>query len=379
MRLLISGGASGGHVTAALAVAAAFHAARPDGEVLIVGRRGRVEEQLVPAAGYGLETILVRGWDRDAPWKNLVLPAILPPALARGLAIVDRFRPDVVLGTGAHAMVPCLVAARLRGIPYVLQVSEPGGLANRMLRSGAAAACVSYESDAETFRTRRTVATGYPIARGFLPRIPDVPPRRLLVIGGSLGARRINEAVWDALDGLLARFTEVVHLTGAQGLLRGRALARPGYRPISRTADVARLMGESDLVISRAGLGACAELLAVGLPAILVPGTFGGGHQEQNADRLMAAGAAVRIADADLTAECLLVAVDELRKAGRLRAMAEAAAGLARPGAALRIVDVIQDVAERSRRVPSCVAREADVRETAWEPKPVELVPDLGD
>src|SRR5215472_18891884 len=166
MRLLISGGASGGHVVAALAVAAAFRAAYPHGEVLIVGRRGGVEEIMVPEGGFPLETIHVRGWDRDSRWKNLRLPAILPPAVARGFHIVDRFRPDVALGVGAHAMVPCLLAARRRGVPYVLQVSEPAGLANRMLRSGAAAACVSFPSDAAAFPTRRTVVTGYPIRWG---------------------------------------------------------------------------------------------------------------------------------------------------------------------------------------------------------------------
>jgi UDP-N-acetylglucosamine--N-acetylmuramyl-(pentapeptide) pyrophosphoryl-undecaprenol N-acetylglucosamine transferase len=349
MRPLISGGATGGHVTAALAVAAAFGAAHPDGQVLIVGRRGGVEEELVRDAGVPLATILVRGWDREARWKNLGLPAILPWALAHGVRVVDRFQPDVVLGVGAHAMMPCLCAARCRGVPYVLQVSEPSGLANRLMRSGAAAACVSFPSDVAAFATRRTVVTGYPVRRGFARRRPTVPPRRLLVMGGSLGARRINEAVWDALDSLLARFAEVVHLTGAQGRRRGEALARPGYRPIWRTDDIPRIMGESDLAIARAGLGTCAELLAVGLPAILVPGPFGGGHQERNAARIAAAGAGVRVADADFTGERLLRVLDALEPV-RLAAMAGAAARLARPDAARAIVDVLDDVARTAPR-----------------------------
>src|SRR5215471_9787894 len=163
MRLLISGGASGGHVTAALAVAAEFRAAYPHGEVLIVGRRGGVEEIMVPEGGFPLETIHVRGWDRDSRWKNLRLPAILPAAVARGFHIVDRFRPDVALGVGAYASVPCLLAAWMRRVPYVLQVSEPSGLAHRMLRLGAAAACVTFPSDVATFPTWDTTVTGYPI------------------------------------------------------------------------------------------------------------------------------------------------------------------------------------------------------------------------
>jgi UDP-N-acetylglucosamine--N-acetylmuramyl-(pentapeptide) pyrophosphoryl-undecaprenol N-acetylglucosamine transferase len=382
MRLLISGGASGGHVTAALAVAAAFRAAHPDGEVLLVGRTGRVEEALVPVAGFPLQTIHVRGWDREAMWKNLGLPTTLPWALAHGLLVVSRFRPDVVLGVGAHAMMPCLLAARLRGVPYVLQVSEPSGLANRLMRSGAAAACVSFPSDVDAFRTRRTVATGYPVRDGFLRREPAVPPRRLLVTGGGLGARRINEAVWDALDWLLSRFDQVVHLTGAQGRQRGEALARAGYRPIGRTADVAGLMAGSDLVVARAGLGTCAELLAAGLPAVLVPGRFGGGHQNHNAARMEAAGAAVRVPDAELTGARLRCAIEDLTP-DRLRAMAEATWGLARPDAARQIVHVLDEVVAESRcgrieRSGSLVVGAADVDEAVREPEAGEVVADLG-
>ncbi len=344
MRLLISGGASGGHITAALAVAQAYRARHGDAGLLLVGSAGGLEEQMVPAAGFPLETIPVRGWDRDAPWTNAGLPYSLPRALRLGQRVLDGFRPDVVLGVGAYAMVPCVWAALRRRVPYVLQVSEPRGLANRMLRGRAAAACVSFPDDVAAFRTRRTLATGYPIRPGFARRAPGAPARRLLVMGGSLGARRLNQAVWGALDRLLRRFEEVVHLTGAQGALESSPLARPGYRPISTTTSVPDLMSQADLVLCRAGLGTCAELTAVGLPAILVPGAFGGAHQEHNAAKLVAAGAAVRVADRELTPERLLRELDELGP-GRLRAMAERAAGLGRFDAAARIVDVLEDVA----------------------------------
>jgi len=353
MRLLISGGASGGHVSAALAVADAFSNRDPDGDVLLVGRTGGVEEALVPDAGFPLTTIRVSGWNRDVRWSNLRLPAILPPALEDGVRVVDCFQPDVALGVGAYAMVPCLWAARRRGIPYVLQVSEPGGLAHQMLRSGAAAACVSFAEDAACFPTRRTVFTGYPIRPGFLRAVPRVPPRRLLVMGGSLGARRLNQVVWGALDGLLQRFDEVVHLTGGQGEREALRLVRHGYRPISTSTDVPSLMAAADLVLSRAGLGTCAELTAAGLPAILVPGTFGGGHQEHNAAKLVAAGAATRLADAELTVDRLLQQLQELDPT-RLRRMARASAAMGRFDAAARIVDVLEEVAASARaRMPA--------------------------
>ncbi len=318
----------------------------------MVGRAGGLEERLVPAAGFALETISVRGFDRDAVLKNLALPVVLPAAFARGLRLVDRFRPDVVLGVGGYVMTPAVAAARLRRIPYVLQVSEARGLANRMFRSGASAACVTFPEDLEAFPTRRTVLTGYPLRPGLERRIPEVPPRRLLVMGGSQGAQRINETVWSLLDRLLARFTEVVHVTGAQGEQRAAGLARRGYRPLVFSTDMPGLYSQADLVLCRAGVGTCAELTAVGLPAVLVPGTFGGGHQERNAALLVKAGAAARIGDEELTPEAVQRTLDSL-DAGRLRAMAEASAGLGRPDAARAIVRVLAEVAGCAEEVAS--------------------------
>jgi UDP-N-acetylglucosamine--N-acetylmuramyl-(pentapeptide) pyrophosphoryl-undecaprenol N-acetylglucosamine transferase len=309
----------------------------------MVGRAGGLEERLVPEAGYRLETIRVRGFDRDAPWKNLALPWVLPTAAVRGVQVVSRFRPDVVLGVGGYVMTPAVAGARLRGVPYVLAVFEASGLANRLWRSGATAACVTFPGDVSRFPTRRTVLTGYPLRPGFRRRTPQVPPRRLLVMGGSQGARHINQAVWGALDGLLERFEEVIHLTGAQGERQAAALARPRYRACPYSNEVAALMGEADLVVCRAGVGTCAEVTASGLPAVLVPGTFGGGHQERNVEELVRAGAAVRVGDAELSAPTLLRTLDGLGPE-LLRAMAAASASLGRPDAARDIVRVLEEV-----------------------------------
>ncbi|HEY7202131.1 MAG TPA: UDP-N-acetylglucosamine--N-acetylmuramyl-(pentapeptide) pyrophosphoryl-undecaprenol N-acetylglucosamine transferase [Candidatus Dormibacteraeota bacterium] len=344
MRLLISGGGTGGHLSPALAVAQAFRAARPEAELLFAGRVGGLEERLVPAHGFALETVHIQGFDRDAPLKNAALPFVLPRALAHGRRIVERFRPDVVLGVGGYVMAPAVFGARTRGVPYVLQVSEAGGLANRMFRGGAAAACVTFPGDVDGFPTPRTVLTGYPLRPGFARRTPAVPPRRLLAMGGSQGARRLNQAVWGALDALLAGFDEVIHLTGRQGAEESARRARPGYRPIAFSDDMPGLLGQADLVLCRAGVGTCAEVTAVGLPMVVVPGTFGGGHQEHNAAELVRAGAAVRVGDAELTPQTLLAALRGL-KPDRLRAMAEASAGLGRPDAAADIVRILEETA----------------------------------
>src|SRR4029077_8709817 len=158
MRLLIAGGGTGGHLYPALAVARAFRAEEPDGTLLLVGRKGGPEEWLraggggcgkggheewlVPAEGCELATVNVRGLDRDAIWKNVALPAIVPMALRSGLRIVDRFKPDVVLGMGVYVMAPAVAAARMRGIPYVLHEKDVRpGLATRMFAGAVAAVC----------------------------------------------------------------------------------------------------------------------------------------------------------------------------------------------------------------------------------------------
>ena len=328
----------------ALAVARAFRAEEPDGELLLVGRAGGPEERLVPEAGFPLRTVSIRGLNRDALAKNLALPVVIPAAFLEGRRIVDEFRPDVVLGVGGYAMAPSVWAARRRGIPYVLAVFESGGLANRLFRRRAAAACVSFADDVELFPTAHTVLTGYPLRPDFVPGSPQVPARRLLVMGGSQGAQRINETIWSAIGGLLERFEVVVHLTGEQGRVRSADYARSGYRPIAFTPDVWTLMAEADLVLCRAGVGTLAEVTAVGLPSIVVPGSFGGAHQLRNAERLVRTGAAVMIGDDELAADSLLAAIDGLGS-DRLRAMAAASRALGRPGAARDILAVLREVA----------------------------------
>ncbi|HEX2680578.1 MAG TPA: undecaprenyldiphospho-muramoylpentapeptide beta-N-acetylglucosaminyltransferase [Candidatus Dormibacteraeota bacterium] len=345
MRLLIAGGGTGGHLYPALAVARAFRDEEPDGEVLLVGRRGGPEEKLVPAAGFPLETVHVRGLDRDAVWKNVALPVLVPLALQEGLRIVDRFRPDVVLGMGGYVMAPAVAAARLRHIPYVLHEKDVRpGLATRWFAPNAVAVCTTLPGTEQRLPNKHVVLTGVPLRDGFLPRTPDVPPRRLLITGGSQGARHLNEAVWSVLDELCDRFQMVVHVAGPQGARGIAEYTRDRYTGIPFVDDMSALMRDADLVVGRAGVGTIAESCAVGLPMVLVPGTFGGGHQEENAAAMVAAGAAVSIPDDDLTGRRLVDTIASLDDA-KLRAMASASASAGRPDAAQRVLAVLRKAA----------------------------------
>lgn len=347
MRLLIAGGGTGGHLYPALAVARALRAEEPDAAVLLVGRAGGPEERLVPAAGFELATVTIRGLDRDAVWKNVALPFLLPASIRAGLRIVDRFRPDVVLGMGGYVMAPAIAAARIRGIPYVLHEKDVRpGLATRIFAGRAAAICTTLPGTEKRIKSARVILTGVPLREGFEPRTPNVPPRRLLVTGGSQGARNLNHAVWAALDQLCRRFDEVVHVAGAQGAAGVAEHVHERYRGITFADDMPALMARADLVVSRAGVGTIAEATAIGLPMILVPGTFGGGHQEENAEAMVAAGAALRISDAELDAGTLVAAIDGLDERA-LRAMAAASQGAGRRDAAKRVLQVLHEVARQ--------------------------------
>src|SRR2546427_5362899 len=190
MRLLIAGGGTGGHLYPALAVAHAFRAEEPDGALLVVGRKGGPEERLVPAEGFDLATVNVRGLDRDAPWKNVALPVIVPAALGAGLGIVDRFKPDVVLGMGGYVMAPAVAAARVRGIPYVLHEKDVRpGLATRFFAGGGAPLCPTPPGAQGRVRNQRRGGTRGPPRGGVATRAPGGPPRHLLITGGGPGAR----------------------------------------------------------------------------------------------------------------------------------------------------------------------------------------------
>ena len=278
-------------------------------------------------------------------------------------------------------MAPAVAAARMRRIPYVLHEKDVRpGLATRYFAVNAAAICTTLPGTDKRLPNGRVFQTGVPLREGFEPRTPEVPPRRLLITGGSQGARRLNQVVWSALDGLCERFEEVVHVAGEQGAEGLARHARDRYRGIAFTDEMAVLMARADgipqlfvvdangnlaateargqlesllpqLLAQRdakqrkGGVGTIAEATAVGLPMVLVPGKFGGGHQEENAEAMVAAGTAIRISDDAITGDSLLRALDGL-DGERLRAMARASAAAGRRDAAQRVVAVLHEVAE---------------------------------
>ena len=328
----------------------------PEGQVLYLGSKTGLEAQVIPRHGIPFQAIPAAGLYTDAIWRNLRLPYVMPWAYVLASRAIRRFRPDAVVGTGGYVTVPVILAAARRGLPIVLleQNLEPGR-ATRLLARFARAVATAYQESAG-YLDGRAVLTGTPVRQDFQVRKHDFPerPRRLLVLGGSQGALRINQAVAEALPQLLARpDVSVTHQTGARHLAMmetARASLpesqRGRYHPFAFTEDLATALRASDLVLARAGASTLSETSAVGVPMILVPGDFAGGHQRLNARPFEKAGAAVVIANQECDGPRLLrelVAI--LDDPERYHRMVLAMAQQGRPDAADDVADLVRGVA----------------------------------
>jgi len=365
-RLLVAGGGTGGHVTPLLAVLEALR--EEDGqqavEVHYLGRSGSIEERLARAQGLAFHPIASGAVRGLAPWRVATNVGKLAAGLAAGLREVRRFEPDAVLVTGGYVSVPVALAGWLARRPVVvcLPDMEPG-LAVRLLARLATRVTVSFEEVRATLPAGKTAVTGYPVRQALLRGERAGARRRLgiadneaalLVLGGSSGSRSINDAVFNALPGLLP-LAQVLHLTGTLGYERVRAgwqgldaCARGRYRIYSYVEDeIVDLLWAADLAVARAGAATLGEFPAAGLPSILVPGRFAGGHQALNATYLKDRGAALVIEDAGLEERLLPTVRALIQDPERLAGMAAAARRLARPLACRAIVAELQRAANR--------------------------------
>lgn len=347
---LIAAGGTGGHLFPGIAVADELRARDPGCGITFVGTPRGLEKRLVPAAGYELELLPILPLNSVGLGRQLRGLLALPRGLARALALVRRARPEAVLGVGGYAGGPVVLVASLLGVrTVILEPNARPGFTNRMLRSFVARAACAYEP-ARAFFGTKGVLTGNPVRRSFasLPPKAHGTPMTLLAFGGSQGSRVLNRALMDAAGQWPGpERLRLVHQTGeAQRDEVARAYARAG-RPAEVTAfldDMPKRFGEADLVLSRSGATTCAELLAAGKAAVLVPfAQAADDHQTTNARTLEAAGAAVVLEERDLSGESVAAAVTALvDDPARLRRMEEAARGLSRPDAAARVADLLE-------------------------------------
>lgn len=358
LRVMISGGGTGGHIFPALAIAGALKRRNPATEILFVGAAGRMEMERVPAAGYDIEGLPVAGFDRKRLWRNFAVVVKLMRSLVKARRLVRDFRPDIAVGVGGYASGPTLKAAQRRGVPTLLQEQNSyPGVTNKLLAKNAAAICVAYEGLERFFPAESIVLTGNPVraslldcglsqreAKEALGFSPDAP--LVFVTGGSLGARTINESVEAALTLWLGKGYSVLWQTGKIYADRcvAAAAGKSGVRASAFVDDMALAYRAADLVVARAGASTISELQLLGKAAVLVPSpNVAEDHQRKNAEALTERGAAVMIPDVESRAK-LGATVDRLLgEPERLKAISAAVAAMAHPNADEAIVDRIYE------------------------------------
>jgi UDP-N-acetylglucosamine--N-acetylmuramyl-(pentapeptide) pyrophosphoryl-undecaprenol N-acetylglucosamine transferase len=362
-RFLLAGGGTGGHVTPALALAEELSAGGD--EVLLVGSERGLETRLVPEAGFELVRLPSRQFMGKSPLDRLRSLVALAAGTRAALGVLARFRPHAVLSVGGYAAAPAVLAAALRRVP--LAVVNPDAVPGRVNRYSARLARLVFAGigGAAAFPDpARVRCFGVPLRRGLVerfavarPRRRPEPPYRLLVFGGSQGARQLNRTLPEALPELGGLPLEVVHQTGEADLEPvAEAYARAGVRAevLAFEPDMPSRYEWADLALCRAGAITVAELALVGLPALLVPlPSAADDHQTANARALEAAGAALRLDPRSLTGKELAEALRSLcADPERLLAMGRAAAGLARPLAASAIAAECRALVDATARPP---------------------------
>ena len=346
MRVIVAGGGTGGHLFPGIAVADALRE-KEGAEVRFIGSIHGIERRLVPQNGYPVDLLPVRGFRGKSLWDSFAAIRDLGVSLRRAGGLVASFAPDLAIGVGGYAAFPAIVAAWRQGVPIVLlEQNAAVGLTNRMLSRFAYRVCVSFAETAETLGVRATF-TGNPI-RFTAPEAPCHPRTdaefRILVFGGSAGARKLNQVVPEAVG----KMTTAVRVRHQAGTSEVDAVCA-AYRAHGVAADVETFIEDmeeayawADLVICRAGASTIAELTVLGRPAILVPYPFAtGDHQTENARPLDAAGAAWLIPDGRLEVEDLKERLEALQASPeRLVAASLASRKLGRPGALKAVVEV---------------------------------------
>jgi UDP-N-acetylglucosamine--N-acetylmuramyl-(pentapeptide) pyrophosphoryl-undecaprenol N-acetylglucosamine transferase len=355
MLFVMAGGGTGGHVMPAIAVAQEL--ARLGHTCLFIGTREGLESRLVPQAGFPLEWIPAAGFQR-AGWRGRASAiARLPRALWRCRRLLGALRPAALFSMGGYVAVAPVLAALAQRIPVV--VMEPNavpGLANRLTARFVRKALVAFEETARWFPPGRAELSGVPVREAFF-HIAWQPPRgvlRVLVTGGSRGARALNRAVRESLphfltSGLPVEITLQAGAAEADALAAEFASSGVAARAVAFLDDMPAAYAQAHLVVSRAGAGAVAELAAAGMPSVLVPFPYAAdNHQLRNAEAMQRAGAAVLLEERALSGRALFDAVARLAAdPEELERMSRAARALARPGAAARAAEALLQAADR--------------------------------
>ena len=356
MRYLISGGGTGGHIFPAVSIANALKELDPEAEILFVGALGRMEMERVPQAGYKIVGLPVRGFDRKKPWKNVSVLIDLSKSIRQVKKIIRDFKPNVGVGVGGYASGAAMWAAAKMGIPILLQEQNGfAGVTNKILKDKAAKICVAYEGMEKFFPADKIILTGNPVRQNLLDgrKSKDDGRKTLLIIGGSLGARTINEAVIAGLKELTNAGIKVVWQTGKVYYEKCKAAWEAAGSPaniecLDFLSDMPDRYANADLVISRAGASSISEICLLGKPAILVPSpNVAEDHQTHNAMALVNKDAAVLVRDAEAAEKLIATALELLNDPKRLKTLQTNVLKLAQKDSAKRIAEEVIALAKK--------------------------------
>lgn len=366
LRIIISGGGTGGHIFPAVSIANAIKAKRPDAKILFVGALGRMEMQRVPAAGYDIKGLSVRGLIRPL-WSPKNFGVLVDYLKSKHMAkrIIKEFKPDAAVGVGGYASGATLDAAHALGIPSLIQEQNSyAGKTNKMLSTKADKICVAYDGMERFFPAEKIMKTGNPVRQNITSTTIskedarkslglDPQKKTILIVGGSLGARTVNESVLAHLDEIEKSGVQFVWQTGKyyyqsiKEQMKGR-----GDMPMLKVMDFISDMGAAykaaDLVISRAGASSISEFCLIGKPVILVPSpNVAEDHQTKNAMALVEKGAALMVKDAEAREKAVELALETVADDKKLESLAKNVLTLALPDSADIIADEVIKLAEK--------------------------------
>ena len=362
LKFIVSGGGTGGHIFPAISIANALKERYPDAEILFVGAQGKMEMERVPAAGYRILGLPVAGFDRKNLFKNISVVSKLLKSMNLAKRIVKNFAPDMAIGVGGYASGPTLRAAAAKNIPTLLQEQNSyAGVTNKLLAKNASVICVAYEGMERFFPKEKIVLTGNPTrqdlyvsdekreeAYAHFGLEPD--KKTILMVGGSLGARTLNDSIVGAFDIIRDADVQVIWQCGKYYFNEMQELQKKGEIPANvKLMDFVSRMdlaySVADLIISRAGAGSISEFSLLKKPVVLVPSpNVSEDHQTQNALALVKKDAAVMITDGEAREKLFPEALSLVADDKKLEALSENIAKMAQLDSAKRIVDEIDKI-----------------------------------
>jgi undecaprenyldiphospho-muramoylpentapeptide beta-N-acetylglucosaminyltransferase len=353
-RFIISGGGTGGHIFPAIAIADELKRRLPDAEILFVGAKDRMEMQKVPQAGYPIEGLWISGLQRKLSWQNLLFPLKFISSLLKSRSIIKRFKPDAVIGTGGFASGAVVKVAGQMGIPtFIQEQNSYAGITNKMLAKNAHKICVTYDAMEQFFPKEKIVKTGNPIRDGLLNITQyrseglsyfhlDSQRKTLLVLGGSLGARRINQLIEQQLPLFEQLGVQVLWQCGKLYYEEYKKYNSEQVRVLAFIDRMELAYAAADVIISRAGASSVSELCVVGKPVIFIPSpNVAEDHQTKNARAIADKQAAILLRESDLNEQFANTFSTLIADETQQEALSAHIKALAQPNATKDIVNLI--------------------------------------